>query len=502
MLDQPALNTFPETPGDVKATLRYCFYAQGPMHRLKFGENLPEKSHDVAKGSKQSSPRGIFNCEDAYRTPTREDYSHLFTSGMIALDTNVLLNLYRSNEHTRRDTFSALRKLRERLWIPHQVLSEFWRNRDLPSVRGHHNSKAKETRAALDKANRSVSDALDRWLRDVHLANDANAKEHLARSKKAIERTLNEVKAYIQKQAEEDALKGDSTTQSDPVLTELDELLRGRIGEPYLKSALSAAILEAEKRAEKQVPPGYEDFKEKPVEKAAGDYLMWSQILEEAERRRSDVLLVTGDVKSDWWIPSTPYAPARPRTELTVELRNRADVQLFMVTPSQLLALANEVFNLRVDLRSVSDLERSEQARDRSRGYSDGVEIALRQLFPEAEVLNLDEQLTRGARVPMPDMALKLRGVNIGIEVRHYIKNLDADDLRHLKKIVEAHELQAILVISHSPLTATAVQYLMDLERESDVRTKWVRISKGYIEDGVARNMLTAAISELFDEAS
>ncbi|WP_425588779.1 PIN-like domain-containing protein [Streptomyces thinghirensis] len=44
------------------------------------------------------------------------------------LDTNVLLNLYRSNESTRRDTLAALARLRERLWIPHQVLTEFWRN--------------------------------------------------------------------------------------------------------------------------------------------------------------------------------------------------------------------------------------------------------------------------------------------------------------------------------------------------------------------------------------
>ncbi|NEB93188.1 DUF4935 domain-containing protein [Streptomyces bauhiniae] len=56
------------------------------------------------------------------------------TSGLVVLDTNVLLNLYRSNESTRRDTLAALARLRERLWIPHQVLAEFWRNRESPTA--------------------------------------------------------------------------------------------------------------------------------------------------------------------------------------------------------------------------------------------------------------------------------------------------------------------------------------------------------------------------------
>src|SRR5690242_11422468 len=34
---------------------------------------------------------------------------------------------------------------------------------------------------------------------------------------------------------------------------------------------------------------------------AAGDYLVWTQVLREARQRQCDVLLVTGDVKEDWW---------------------------------------------------------------------------------------------------------------------------------------------------------------------------------------------------------
>ncbi|MFE7773306.1 PIN-like domain-containing protein [Streptomyces sp. NPDC057445] len=92
---------------------------------------------------------------------------------MIVLDTNVLLNLYRYNARTREDTLAVLSRLRARLWVPHQVLTGFRRNRELRSVRHHHSTKAKETSAALDKARRGEADRGDDgaeagWTRQSH----------------------------------------------------------------------------------------------------------------------------------------------------------------------------------------------------------------------------------------------------------------------------------------------------------------------------------------------
>lgn len=67
-------------------------------------------------------------------------------------------------------------------------------------------------------------------------------------------------------------------------------------------------------------------------------------------------MLVTGDIKEDWWTPRTNQSPARPRSELQNELRNQSGVALFMLTPSQLLAEVSTAFKLEVDKRSVNDL--------------------------------------------------------------------------------------------------------------------------------------------------
>lgn len=73
---------------------------------------------------------GLYDHFQAYRTPADSDYSALLTQGMIVLDTNVLLDLYRYNKEACDDLLSILDRLNERLWIPHQVMNEFWRNRE------------------------------------------------------------------------------------------------------------------------------------------------------------------------------------------------------------------------------------------------------------------------------------------------------------------------------------------------------------------------------------
>ncbi|MEV7218081.1 PIN domain-containing protein [Kitasatospora cineracea] len=276
---------------------------------------------------------------------------------MIVLDTNVLLNLYRSNERTRADTLAVLTKLRDRLWIPHQVLTEFWRNRELSSVRHHHSSKAKEARGALEKVSRAAQDALDRWVTSVHLKNDVEVTNQIEAGLETLSQTMDEFRNLIEAQASKDALSGTASTDTDPVLIALEPLLNGRIGAPLSPEDHAKAIQEAQERADDEIPPGYEDFRTKSPEQAAGDYILWVQILNEAQSRARDVLLVTGDVKKDWWTQRDGDIPARPRTELAAEMRTRAGVSLFMLSPGELLVWADELLGLQVDEGSVSDLD-------------------------------------------------------------------------------------------------------------------------------------------------
>ncbi|QIQ03504.1 PIN-like domain-containing protein [Streptomyces liangshanensis] len=304
-------------------------------------------------------PRGIFDCDEAYRSPVAADYAHVFRTGMVVLDTNVLLNLYRSNERTRLDTLAVLTKLRDRLWVPHQVLTEIWRNREQRSVRHHHSTKAKDAAAVMDKVPRTAEDAVERWMRDVRLKKDEAVTQQIEAALEQLREAAAELRGLIEGQAKLDALVGTAETYTDPVLTELETLLSGRIGGPLPQDEYDKAVQEAQTRAEDEIPPGYEDFRTKSPEQAAGDYVLWLQLMQEAQRRGGDVLLVTGDVKKDWWVPRDADIPARPRPELVVELRKQAGGRLYMLTPGELLKWAEDLLEgLEVDEDSVSDLDR------------------------------------------------------------------------------------------------------------------------------------------------
>jgi predicted nucleic acid-binding protein len=306
--------------------------------------------------------RGIFDGFVEYRSPSAEDYRRLFSVGMIVVDTNVLLTLYRSNQRTRDDLLTVLERLSDRIWVPHQVMAEFWRNRENPSVLGHHSARAREAHAALSKAGRSANDALDRWLKQVHVGDDAEITETIAEHRRQLDEVLQSIQSLIKRQADGDALAGASDTNVDPVLGRLERILAGRVGPPLDPEAHEAAVREAKRRGEAEEPPGYEDFKNKPEEQAVGDYLVWEQTLIEAAGRSCEVLLVTGDSKEDWWKLRDGDSPARPRAELVREMLNRTGHRLFMVQPSGLLERAQSVLDLKVQSASVRDLEQLQTA--------------------------------------------------------------------------------------------------------------------------------------------
>ena len=77
----------------------------------------------------ESQRRGLYDDFRGYRVPTEAELTEALRTATAVVDANVLLNLYRYNEATRDDLLDVLQRLGDRLWIPHQVLREFWRNR-------------------------------------------------------------------------------------------------------------------------------------------------------------------------------------------------------------------------------------------------------------------------------------------------------------------------------------------------------------------------------------
>jgi hypothetical protein len=302
----------------------------------------------IAKGEPE---RGIFHGFSGYKTPTKEDWRSVLTSGLIVVDTNVLLNLYRYNQDARTSLLETLQKFGDRLWVPHQVMDEFWRNRESAledSARQLEQSVA-SLRVNLDK---SISD-LRHWVNRVSL-DRASA----ARLEGAMKSALDQVVAEMQAVVDSSGVEMEEDTSRDSVVSALSDLLHGKVGSPLYARDHAAAVIEGKRRVEEQIPPGYKD-KKKQVrgdDTEVGDYLVWRQLISESKARNVDVLLITGDTKEDWW-RTRNRIPVGPRNELAEELLREAGVGLYMLKPDRLLTYARDFLQVSVSEDSVQNVE-------------------------------------------------------------------------------------------------------------------------------------------------
>jgi hypothetical protein len=291
---------------------------------------------------------GLYEGFESYRTPTKADYETLFSDGMIALDANVLLDLYLYHQKTRDDFIGVLDGLKECLWIPHQVMMEFWKNRD-NKLRDPRESDAVSKK--LDDDSSRITGYLRTWCNRVRLPKAD--KDRLADT---LSDAFKAVVEDVKKLADDDGRQYVRDTNHDPLLQALEPILLGRVGSTFGKEQQAKALEEAARRNKDGIPPGYEDAT-KGGEASAGDFIVWEQILLESEKRKQDVLFITSDDKADWWRKDKDKKSLGPRPELANELRARSGRQLFMLPPDSLLYWARDAGGFEVSEESVEEVK-------------------------------------------------------------------------------------------------------------------------------------------------
>ncbi|GAA4970142.1 hypothetical protein HD597_008889 [Nonomuraea thailandensis] len=293
--------------------------------------------------------------------------------GLIVLDANVLLHLYRVTPTAREQILATLLEVRDRLWIPHQAALEFHRNR--VDVVLNRLSQFREVRRVLkDATNKAAGELRKAVLRFTHLrqmnmtdrvwdpgANGLNEESILSRLDGVMDSALAEL---VTLEAEHDLAPNDLQS-GDPVLARLDEVTRGRIGPPYLHAELRHLVEEATSyRYPNLIPPGYRDAERKPTPyRAAGDYILWRQIMDYAqtEARGRMLVMVTSDAKEDWWELDKNGKAQQGRPELRQELFDHSKSSMVQMMLSDFLEAAVEQFPGRVSPDTVSEVRESER---------------------------------------------------------------------------------------------------------------------------------------------
>jgi hypothetical protein len=267
---------------------------------------------------------------------------------VVAVDANVLLDLYRFRPQTSKDLIKTLKGLGDRLVVPHQALREFWRRRQRTQ-----DSPRGATKAAADavaKSGRAIRDALDTWAKAVGVDD-----EELSDLRDQVGDFVGSITDAIQRVLQD----ADAEQGGDPILGQLEEILAGRVTLPLGEKEQADCIAEANRRIEADEPPGYLDDDKNDSdlpEGGAGDYLVWYQATRYAKEQDRDLLIVTRDQKEDWWWRQQSDFIG-PRPELALEYHELAGRRLFLMRPAELLARAS-VLEVEVDQASPADAGR------------------------------------------------------------------------------------------------------------------------------------------------
>ncbi len=218
-----------------------------------------------------------------------------------------------------------------RVFVTHQALVEFWRNRT-SALADRARAKA-EVEKRLGHSERSVTDAIETWAKQTTLDEG-----DLQQARILVTRQF-EVLRRLVADTHRDDVESYPSPGMDPIVRALEGLLDGRAGPPLPGIEYRAAVDEGKRRHAKGEPPGYKEKaseKEHLPEGVSGDYLVWSQSIAEAKRRGSDLLIITGDEKEDWYWRSKETVIG-PRTELAKEFWDATGRRLYLLTPIEFL---------------------------------------------------------------------------------------------------------------------------------------------------------------------
>ncbi|PQP14008.1 hypothetical protein C5613_41485 [Rhodococcus opacus] len=303
------------------------------------------------------------------------DVAPFFGNAVIALDANVLLELYSMSSATRSEIIDVFFAVQDRLWIPHQVALEYSRNRRNSVIKRNERFSAirkvlttsqaqalGKLGAAIDSfvKFRSQSHTVRDWDPGTYGVDKVGLKSRLDGIWKD---TLVEVNLL---QSEIDISVED--LNSDEILKRLDDLITGRVGQPYFSQELRVHVEHATRfRFPNKIPPGYADADEKPTELLqAGDYLIWRQLLDcmqdmEETGAEKLVIFVTKDFKSDWWVLNDKDEVLSPRPELIDEMRDEAGAKLLMLSISDFLEGAKKHLKQEITDAAIHEVEEQEQ---------------------------------------------------------------------------------------------------------------------------------------------
>ncbi len=283
-------------------------------------------------------------------------------TGLIILDTNALLNIYRFNSDNREKFFEILNVVKDRLFLTYQSVQEFYNNR-LKII--YNKSKFKEDlKQELTKKITEINNILENSNFQSENKDSCNLIKHEETLKTNIINILNKAKKEIENEIDSYKIDIDNTfiNDDDPIMDKIIELFEGKISTPFTKNDLEQINKSGLERYRSGIPtPGAEDYKRNPNLNIYGDFIIWKEMLHIAKDNQKDILFVSDDRKSDWCEKFKQY-DLGPRKELIKEFFDETNQKFYSITTKEFIKYISYLHTIHdtKDLQRESDLIESE----------------------------------------------------------------------------------------------------------------------------------------------
>jgi hypothetical protein len=274
---------------------------------------------------------------------SEDELNNIWSDGLLTVDANVLLDLYRYHESTRNTLIDSLKEFNGRLWLSNQAAEEFIRNRTgviVSSEKTFRQAKdeVEKFKSSLEstisqlKGNRIIPDEIaDGLIEKISPAID-EALEQITKSKSSYPKYLND----------------------DPILAQLMEMFDEAVGPEFSKDEIPELTKEAEKRIENKIPPGYMDENKEDI-RPYGDYFLWRQILEKSKLDSKSIIFVTSERKEDWW-EKISGKTVGPRPELLREAYDFTDKRILIYQTDRFLEYSSRRSGNALDSDAVAEI--------------------------------------------------------------------------------------------------------------------------------------------------
>lgn len=270
-----------------------------------------------------------------------KDIEAVWNKAHFVIDANVILNLYRYSDATRKELEKALVANKEKLFITNQAAKEFLNNRLIVT-----SGQAKEYTTAI----KSINDLLKNLsTKERHPFLDSDKLEN-----------FNSVSTSVIIDLEKKQKELLDKLSNDEILEFTEEVFDGKTGRPYSEKDLEKLAEEGKRRYESSIPPGYKDGNKSSSDdpyKKYGDLIVWKQTIDFAKTKKAPVIFITDDRKEDWWLEQSGRTIG-PRPELVEEFIKETKQDFLMYTVDRFVQESANRKDKEVSADIISELQK------------------------------------------------------------------------------------------------------------------------------------------------